>query len=177
MQDRSVLKEEIARLKARLSEERAGITEITALPPFEIEREAGIWEFDFDGLEAEMWRRFAQLEDQQDCISEEETFPAGRISSGMLRRLKKLYRTLTGPLARAIIDKRKQFNLDQQNLLNKESVPFYLSLILTLQKIKDRLNVLEESLSKIENELEEQYKEVRRRGKGGPHGAGSDSDD
>lgn len=172
MQDRSALKEEITRLKTRLSDERAGITEITELLHLGIEREAGIWEYDFDELEAEMWRRFTQLEEQQDCISEEETFPAGRISSGILRRLKKLYRTLTGPLARAIIDKRKQFNLDQQNLLNKESVPFCLSVILTLQKIKDRLNVMEESLSKIENELEEQFMEVQRLGRDEPPEAG-----
>ena len=137
MQDRSDLKEVLARLKARLSEERAGITEITELLPFKIEREAGIWELHFDELESEMWARFKQLEEQQDCVTEEETFPAGRVSSGILRRLKKLYRTLTGPLARAIIDKRKQFNLDQQNMLNRESVPFHLSVILTLQKIKD----------------------------------------
>jgi hypothetical protein len=177
MQDRSVLQEEIARLKARLSEEKTGITDIMELVPHGIEREAGIWEYDFDELEAEIWRRFTQLEDQQDCVSEEETFPAGRIPAGILRRLKKLYRTLTGPLARAIIDKRRQFNLDQQNLLNKESVPFYLAMILTLQKIKDRLNVMEESLSKIEIELEEQFREAQRLGEGESPGSRGESHD
>jgi hypothetical protein len=168
MQDRTVLMDEIARLKARLLEERAGITEVSELLPFEIEREPGIWEYDFNELEAEMWRRFTQLEEQQDCVSEEENFPPGRVSSGVLRRVKKLYRTLTGPLSRAIIDKRKQFNLDRQNLLNKESVPFYLSVILTLQKMKDRQNVMEESLVKIEKELEEQFREVQRLGRDEP---------
>jgi len=177
MPEQTDLMEEIARLKALLAQERDRITDVTQLMPPGAEREAGIWEYDFDDLEAEMWRRFQQLEEQQDCISEEETFPSGRIPAAILRRLKKLYRTLSGPLARGIIDKRKQFNLDQQNLLNKESVPFYLALTLTLQKVKDRLNALEESLQRIEGELGEQYKEVQRLGKAGSQGPERGRDD
>ena len=178
MPERSDLKQEIARLKALLSEERAAITNVTELMPHGAEREAGIWEYDFDDLEVEMWHRFSQLEEQQDCISEEDTFPSRRIPAAILRRLKKLYRSLSGPLARGIIDKRKQFNLDQQNLLNKESTPFYLALILTMQKVKDRLNVLEESLHRIEAELDERNTETRgmeKAGSGGdPEGASDD---
>ncbi len=173
MQEPATLKAEMARLRALLSEQRSQFTDIEKLLNRQIEREAGIWEYDFDELQKEMWRRFAQIEDNQDCLSEDESLPAGRLSAAIVRRLKKIYRTLSGPLSRSRIDKRKQFNLDQQALLNRESVPFYLALILTLQKIKDRLNVLEESIDKVVKEQEEQFKELNRLDRSGSHRSGS----
>ena len=170
MQEPATLKQEMENLRTLLSEERGRFTDIVKLLNRQIEREAGIWEYDFDDLQKEMWQRFAQLEDNQDCLSEDETLPSGRISSAIVRRLKKFYRTLSGPLSRSIIDKRRQFNLDQQALLNRESVPFYLALILTLQKIKDRLNVLEESVERLVKEQEEQFKELKQLDRSGSQG-------
>ena len=77
-------------------------------------------------------------------------------ANDFLRLLNKFYRVLTTPVSRAILDKKKQFNLDQQDLLNKENIPFFLAMILTLQKIKDRLNVLEEAVHKMGEELEDE---------------------
>lgn len=173
MQESAPLKEAMEHLRALLSEERNHFTDIEKLLNRQIEREAGIWEYDFDALQKEMWQRFAQLEDNQDCLSEDETLPSGRFSSACVRRLKKLYRTLSGPLSRSIIDKRKQFNLDQQALLNRESVPFYLALILTLQKMKDRLNGLEESVDRVVKEQEEQFKELKQLDRSGSQRPGS----
>lgn len=157
--------DELARIKARVLEERASITDLTELLRRPVEREAGIWEYGFDELEAEMWRRFSQLEEFQDCSSEDETLPSGRISAAVVRRLKSLYRTVTGPLSRAILDRRKQFNLDQQNLLNRESVPMHLAVLLTLQRLKDRLNALEEQVDKLHREQDETYREIQRLGR------------
>ncbi len=152
------------RLAAALKEERSKLTDIADLVRHRVEREAGIWEYDFEQLEKEMWRRFSTLEDQQDCMSEDQNLPPQRLPAAVLRRLKKWYRTISGPLSRTIVNKRKQFNLDRQSLLNKESIPFYLSVILTLQKIKDRLNTLEERVLRLQTEGDEQWLEIQRLG-------------
>ena len=160
------LAEELARIKTRILEERSAVADLAELLRRPVEREAGIWEFGFDELEAEMWRRFAQLEEHQDCSSEvDEALPPGRVRAALTRRLKNLYRTMTGPLSRAIMDRRKQFNLDRQNLLNRESVPFHLAILLTLQRLKDRLNVLEEHVDRLRGEQDEAYREMQRLGK------------
>ena len=162
---------QIARLKSRILEERSRIGDLNELLQQQVEREAGIWEYGFEELEAELWRRFAQLEENQDCTSEDANLPPGRVRAALVRRLKNIYRGLTGPLSRAVMDKEKQFNLDQQSLLNRESVPFYLALILTLQKIKDRLNALEESVDRIQKEQEEQYRGLQSLGQASARGA------
>ena len=162
MQEPAKIKTEMEQLRALLAEERSHFTDIVKLLNRQIEREAGLWEYGFDELQKELWQRFAQLEENQECLSEEKTLPAGRFSSALVRRLKRFYRSVSGPLSRSIIDKRKQFNLDQQALLNRESVPLYLALILTLEKIKDRLNVLEGSVDIIAKEQEEQFAEMKR---------------
>lgn len=159
------LADELSRIKTRILEERSAVADLTELLRSPVEREAGIWEYGFDELEAEMWRRFAQLEEYQDCSSEDETLPPGRIRAALTRRIKNGYRTLTGPLSRAIMDRRKQFNLDQQNLLNRESVPFYLAILLTLQRLKDRLNVLEEHVDRLHGEQDEAFREMQRLGR------------
>ncbi len=156
MRDDGLLKTEITKLKEEVGAERENIETIDGLVKKQIEREPGLWEYDFDGLGAEMWKRFQTLEKNSDCLSEEQYLPAQRFRAAFLRRLNKFYRVLTTPVSRAILDKKKQFNLDQQDLLNKENIPFFLAMILTLQKIKDRLNVLEEAVNKLGDELEDE---------------------
>lgn len=150
MKDHSELKSELQKLKEKISEERDKITEISDLVNKKIEREVGIWEYDFDELEKEMWQRFGFLEENSDCTT-----------AAPQTRLQKLYRKLTSPFSRSIIDQQRQFNLDQQTRVNKESIPFHLAVILTLQKIKDRLNALEESTRKLQVEQEELFKEIQ----------------
>ncbi len=154
---------ETARLRTRLLEELKNADDISAWVGERIERDAGIWEYDFNDLEAEMWKRFRFLETHQDCTSEDRSLPRRRVPASFFRRFHKLYRTLTGPFSRTVIDRRKQFNLDQQNMIDRESIPFDLSMILSLQKAKDRLNRLEDQVYKMQQEQEELFKEIRRR--------------
>lgn len=156
MQNEDMLRAEIAKLKAEFEAERENVDSIDELVKKQIEREPGLWEYDFDGLGAEMWKRFHTLEKNSDCLSEERYFPAQRFRAACLRRLNKFYRVMTTPLSRSILEKEKQFNLDQQDILNKENIPFFLAMILTMQKMKDRLNVLEEAVTKLGDELEDE---------------------
>lgn len=159
MQDYTEIKKEIQKLKAKLSAEMDKIEDIGILVKKQIEREVGLWEYDFEDLEAELWKRFATIEENSACISEDEVIWGNKILGGLFRRLKRWYRTLSGPFSRSVIDKKKQFNLDQQNRINQENIPFQLSIILSLQKIKNRLNVLEENIQKIQEEQEDLFRE------------------
>lgn len=164
MNDHMDLSTKIERLRAGLEQEIAQIEKIDSLVKEQIEREPGIWEYGFEELEVEMWRRFATLEKNSECLTDEEKFPAGRISGKLFRRFKNFYRTLSSPFSRTILDKRKQYDLDRQNISNLESVPFYLSIILTLQKIKDRLNAIEETTRKIAKDQEDLLLEFKDKG-------------
>lgn len=155
MRNESQIREELSRLKTEVETERESIESLDELVKKRIEREPGLWEYGFDDLGAEMWRRFHTLEKNMECLTEEQYIPPQRIRAAILRRLNKLYRYLTLPLARAILDNKKQFNLDQQDILNKENIPFSLAVILTLQKIKDRLNDLEEKVQKLVDDQED----------------------
>jgi hypothetical protein len=159
MQDYSEIKKEVQRLKTRLSAEIDKIEDVATLVKKQIEREVGLWEYDFEELEAELWKRFATLEENSDCVSEAEVFWGNKILDGFFRRLKRWYRALSGPFSRSVIDKKKQFNLDQQSRINQENIPFRLAIILSLQKIKDRLNVLEENIQKIQEDQEDLFRE------------------
>ena len=162
MPEQTDWKQETARFRARLLEELKNAADISDWVGHRIEREAGIWEYDFNDLEAEMWKRFTFLENHQDCTSEDRSVPRKRVPGAIFRRFHKLYRTLTAPFSRTVIDKRKQFNLDQQNMINRESVPFDLAVVLSLQKTKDRLNRMEDLVHKIQQEQEETSKDIRR---------------
>lgn len=148
------LKETLARLSEELSQERDRVDQLEELTGGPVEREPGLWEYGFDELEAEMWRRFAFLEASADCTTDEEIIAAQGLKGKALLKIKNLWRSLSGTFSRTVIDKRKQFNLDQQNRINQENIPFYLASVLVMQKIKDRLNHLEESLARIEKDQE-----------------------
>jgi len=156
MRDDALWKAEMAKLKVDIETERGKIESLDDLVKKQIAREPGLWEYEFDDLSAEMWRRFNTLEKNSDCLSEDQYLPPRRFPAAVVRRLHKLYRAFTLPLSRTILDKRNQFNLDQQALLNQENIPFSLAILLTLQKIKDRLNALEETVGKLRDELEDE---------------------
>lgn len=160
MQDYTEVKKEIQSLKARLSAEIDKIEDVGTLVQKKIEREVGLWEYDFEELEGELWKRATTLEENSDCISEDEGFWGNKIFGAFIRRLKRWYRTLSSPFSRSIIDKKKQFNLDKQNRINQENIPFHLAIILSLQKIKNRLNVLEENIQKIQEDQEDLFREL-----------------
>ena len=160
MQDYSEIKKEIQSLKAKLSAEKDKIDDIGTLIQKKIERDVGLWEYDFEELEEEMWKRFATLEENSDCTSEDEFFGTKKILGAIFRRIKRCYRTISSPFSRSIIDKKKQYNLDKQNRVNLENGRFHLAVILSLQKIKDRLNDLGENIQKLQEDQEDLFKEL-----------------
>jgi glycosyltransferase involved in cell wall biosynthesis len=120
-QNQKYLKIPIQKIREEIGRKMEGIDDIEDLILKKIEREAGIWEYDFDELEAEMWRRFSAMEKESNLITKEIRF------------------------------------LEKQNFINKEYIPFGLASTLTLQKLKDRLNIVEEEIRKVANEQEELF--------------------
>lgn len=160
MAEASEIKQEIQSLRQELAEARENTEQIEQLLLREIEREPGLWEYDFDELEAEIWRRFSTLEENADCLAQEVRFSSRKVTGPVIIRLRNLFRSLSSPFSRSVVAKNKQFNLEQQNFVNKESIPMHLSVILTLQKIKDRLNDLEEKVFRLRQEQEEWFQEL-----------------
>ena len=160
MAEPAEIKQKIQELRQNLAEEREAIQQIGQLLLEKIEREPGLWEYDFDELEAEYWRRFSTLEKNADCIAYEERFASQKVTGPVITWLRNIFRSLSSPFSRSIVAKDKQFNLEQQNFVNTESIPMHLSVILTLQKIKDRLNDLEEKVLKIQQDQEEWFQEL-----------------
>jgi len=135
------LKQLVSQLKERLNKEKESIKDVESLAKKKIERDAGLWEYSFDELEHELFERFSFLEDKSDCLSFTD-IPSPRKGIGWLVTLaKKVLRKMTNPYSRMILNKQYQFN--------KELVPIHLAAILSLQKIKDRLNELEAVAKKI----------------------------
>ena len=160
MAESAEIKQKINLLRQKLTEEREEIQQIERLLLKKIEREPGLWEYDFDELEAEIWRRFSTLEKNADCITSEERFSSQKVTGPVVMRIRNLFRSLSSPFSRSIVAKDKQFNLEQQNFVNKESIPVHLAVILTLQKIKNRLNDLEEKVLRIRQDQEEWFQEL-----------------
>ncbi len=152
------LKQIVSQLKEKLNEEKQSFLNIESLVMKKIERDAGFWEYSYDELEHELFKRFSSLEDKSDCLSITD-IPSPRKGIGWMVTLsKKIIRKITNPYTRMILNKQHQFN--------KELVPIQLATILSLQKIKDRLNALEAVAQKIldiqEEILENQIKDGQR---------------
>lgn len=153
-------KKEIQNIRKELGKQKETVKNIDDLAMKKIEREAGIWEYDFDELEAEIWRRFSNLEKNCDCISDENQFFEKRKPNSRFHKVKERYRVISEPFIRIKMEEDGRFNLDKQNFVNKEYIPFNLAVILTLQKMKDRINNLEEmtrNLIKDQEELLSKY--------------------
>lgn len=135
------IKELIIQLKERIAEERKNIQDIEQLVKKKIDRDAGLWEYSFDELERELFQRFSSLEAKSDCLSFEDIPSPRKGIGGIVTLIKRILRRLTGPYSRMILSRQNQFN--------KELIPIQLATILSLQKVKDRLNALEASTQKI----------------------------
>jgi len=155
MKNLSDSKKAIQNIRKELGRQKETVKNIEDLVRKKIEREAGIWEYDFDELEAEIWRRFSTLEKNCDCISKENQFFDKRKPNSRFYMVKERYRAISEPFIRIKMEGDGRFNLDKQNSINKEYIPFNLAIILTLQKIKDRLNTLEEMTRHLIKDQEE----------------------
>ena len=147
------IKQIIAQLRETLSLEREKIESIEKLAGKPIERDAGLWEYSFDELEQELFQRFSTLEEKSDCLAFADIPSPRRGIGGIVTVFKRIVRKLTNPYSRMILDRQARFN--------RELVPIHLATILSIQKIKDRLNALEAHVQKIlelqEEILEEWY--------------------
>ena len=135
------LKKLVSQLKERLNKEKEGIKDIDLLVKEKIERDAGIWEYSFDELEHELFERFSSLEEKSDCLSFEDISSPRKGTGWFVTLIKKIIRKIMNPYSRMILNKQYHFN--------KELVPIHLASILSIQKIKDRLNELEDVAKKI----------------------------
>lgn len=135
------LRQLVSQLKKRLQVEKESLTNVESLINKKIERDPGIWEYSFDELEHELFERFPSLEDKSDCLSFTDISSPRKVIGWFVTLAKKILRKMTNPYSRMILAKQYQFN--------KELVPMHLATILSLQKIKDRLNELEDVANKI----------------------------
>ncbi len=135
------LRQLVSQLKKRLQVEKESLTNVESLINKKIERDPGIWEYSFDELEHELSERFPSLEDKSDCLSFTDISSPRKVIGWFVTLAKKILRKMTNPYSRMILAKQYQFN--------KELVPMQLATILSLQKIKDRLNELEDVANKI----------------------------
>ncbi len=133
----------IKELKRELYEQKKGIQNLEELINTRVEREPGIWEYDFEELESEIWNKYSRIEKRIQDLSNEILRCSGRSPKNIFR----FFKNLRG-------------NLIRQNVINQEITSFYLTVILNLQKIKDRLNSLEYKVERISKEKEEIISEI-----------------
>lgn len=136
-------KQKFKELKRKIHEERRNIQNIENLIKNKVEREPGIWEYDFDDLESEIWNQYRKIEKKIKSLSKEISECSGRKP----RDIFKFFKNLRG-------------NMMRQNMINQEIIPFYLAMMLSLQKIKDRLNSLEYNVKKINKEKDDLIVEI-----------------
>jgi len=166
MESNKEIRQEIQRLKEKLSERKKDIEKIETLIQRKVDREPGLWEFNFNELEEEMWNRFLSMEKNEeemwncflsleknsDCLNMEEIKSSRKMMGWIIVLFKKILRKITTPYSRMILARQSRFN--------RELIPFFLASVLSLQKIKDRLNVLEARTKKVIENQEDLFDEL-----------------
>jgi len=132
-------RQKIKELKRKIHQEKEGIQKIEDLIKKKVEREPGIWEYDFYELESEMWSRYVSIEKKIERLSEK----ISKYSGGKFINLFRFIKNLRGNI-----------------IVSRELIPFYLTIMLSLQKLKDRLNFLEYKVKKINREKEDLATEI-----------------
>jgi len=136
-------REKIKDLKEKIQKEKQGIQRIEDLLKRKVERKPGIWEYDFDELESEMWKKHESIEIKIKDLSKEISECSGKSPKSIFR----FFKNLRGIIVR-------------QNVINQEIIPLYLANLLSLQKVKDRLNSLENKVKKISREKDDLIAEI-----------------
>ncbi len=156
----ALLKQQLLRFREELEARRNAAGSMEELAGHPVERPAGIWEMDFDDLEKEIWSRFENLEYNADCLEKKDPPENQGLKDRMAAFILNTWRNIKNPLVRLYMQKYWRFNLDRQNQINRDNVPYQLAHILTLQKMKDRLNRLEEQVQKTQREQRIVYEEL-----------------
>jgi hypothetical protein len=137
----------IAQIKEMLGEEKEKTADIESLVKKKIERDVGLWEYSFDELEQELFKRVSSLEGKKDCLSFPDISSPRKGIGWLITLIKKTLMKITHPYARMVPDRQDQFN--------RELIPILLASILSLQKIKDRLNAAEGQIKDLlENQID-----------------------
>jgi predicted nucleic acid-binding Zn-ribbon protein len=137
-------KKQIKELKKETKEQRKKINSIQELVKRQIEREPGIWEYDFDELEAEIWNKHSSIDTKIKELSDQISEYSGKRPKDIFR----FFKNLRG-------------NFIRQNVINQELISFYLAVMLNLQKVKDRLNSLEFKMDQINRERQDLMTEIQ----------------
>ena len=152
MSNQNDIRDVISRIKESLEEERRKVVDLGALVKTKIERDVGLWEYSFDELESELFRRFTHLEQKQDCLLFPDISSPRKGVGWLITLFKKAVMKVTHPYARLILERQDQYN--------RELIPILLSTILCLQKIKDRLNAAEGEIQELLEMHRELSKEI-----------------
>ena len=147
MPNQDIFRVMIAQIKETLGKEKERAADIESLVKKKIERDAGLWEYSFDELEQELFQRFTSLEEKKDCLSFPDISSPRKGIGRLIILVKKTLMKITHPYARMVLDRQDQFN--------RELIPILLAAILSLQKIKDRLNAAEGQIKDLlENQID-----------------------
>jgi len=147
MPNQDIFRVMIAQIKETLGKEKERAADIESLVKKKIERDAGLWEYSFDELEQELFQRFTSLEEKKDCLSFPDISSPRKGIGWLIILVKKTLMKITHPYARMVLDRQDQFN--------RELIPILLASILSLQKIKDRLNAAEGQIKDLlENQID-----------------------
>ena len=147
MPNQDIFRVMIAQIKETLGKEKERAADIESLVKKKIERDAGLWEYSFDELEQELFQRFTCLEEKKDCLSFPDISSPRKGIGWLIILVKKTLMKITHPYARMVLDRQDQFN--------RELIPILLAAILSLQKIKDRLNAAEGQIKDLlENQID-----------------------
>ena len=147
MPNQDIFRVMIAQIKETLGKEKERAADIESLVKKKIERDAGLWEYSFDELEQELFQRFTSLEEKKDCLSFPDISSPRKGIGWLIILVKKTLMKITHPYARMVLDRQDQFN--------RELIPILLAAILSLQKIKDRLNAAEGQIKDLlENQID-----------------------
>jgi len=152
--------ENLEKFRKKLAIQKKAAASVEELVGHAIEREAGIWEMGFDDLEAEIWSRFKNLEFNAECLEKRDPPDSTGIKKRFVEFVRNAWRNIKNPLARLYMQKYWKFNLDRQDQINRDFVPYQLAHILTMQKIKDRLNRMEEQVRTIQRNQQDVHEEL-----------------
>lgn len=152
MENLKEIREGIQDLKEKLSQEKKGIEKIDFLIGKKVDREPNLWEFSESELEQEIWNRFLSLEGKSNCLPQGEIRSDRKGIGWMIVLLKKVMRKLTHPYSSML--------LERQNLLNRELLSLYFVHLLSLQKIKKRINAVEDLIRQVKKDQKDLFDEL-----------------
>jgi hypothetical protein len=133
MKNAAEIEKQIQAIKSALATERESVQDLESLIGRRIEAE--LWGLSKKELEKEAWSSFFVLEKSQDCLEEEPIVSPRKFWGPLIIISKKVLRALIRPYLRMILARQSRFN--------RELIRIILAIQLRLEKIEERIAVLE----------------------------------